>query len=225
MVTSDRRRAIDTATRPSHPATRVDVATQTSWSFRREGDYWLVSFDGISARLKHAKGMLYLAHLLQHPSIEFSAVDLIYVDQGHDLASESAHVHDGGDQHDVRNDLGDAGVALDSGAKAEYRRRIKELGEEVDEAKQLNDVGRTERLQEEIDFLTAELVAAVTKNGKDRKAASHVERARLAVYNRIKFSLREIRHHNPALAAHLTTTIRTGYKCVYLPQEPIRWTF
>jgi tetratricopeptide (TPR) repeat protein len=219
MVTSDRRRALDTATRPSHSATRVDATTQPSCSFRREGDYWLISFGGISSRLKHAKGMGYLSYLLQHPSIEFSAVDLIYVDQSHDLASESAHLRDGGDHHGVRNDLGDAGVGLDSEAKTQYRRRIKELREEVDEAKQLNDVGRTERLQEEMDFLTAELVAAVTKDGKDRKAASHVERARLAVYNRIKFSLREIRHHNPALAAHLTTTIRTGYKCVYLPQE------
>jgi tetratricopeptide (TPR) repeat protein len=225
MVTSDRRRAIDTATRPSHPATRVNVATQTSCSFRREGDYWLVSFEGTSARLKHAKGMVYLAYLLQHPSIEVSAVDLIYVDQRHEPASESAHLHDGGNLHDVQNDLGDAGVALDSEAKAQYRRRIKELREEVDEAKQLNDVGRTERLQAELDFLTAELVAAVTKNGKDRKAASHVERARLAVYNRIKFSLGAIRHGNPALAAHLTRAVRTGYKCVYLPQNPIRWTF
>jgi tetratricopeptide (TPR) repeat protein len=225
MVTSDRRRAIDTAMQPSHPATRVDLTSQTSCSFRREGDYWLVSFDGTSARLKHAKGMLYLAYLLQHPSIEFSAVDLTYVDQTHDLASESAHLHHGGDQNDVRNDLGDAGVALDSEAKAQYRRRIKELREELDEAKQLNDVGRTERLQAEFDFLTAELVAALTKNGKDRKAASHVERARLAVYKRIEFSLREIRRANPALAAHLTAAIRTGYNCVYLPQKPIRWTF
>jgi tetratricopeptide (TPR) repeat protein len=201
-------------------ATRVSEAR-----FHRECDFWEVSFGGISSRLKHAKGLVYLACLLQHPSIEFSAVDLVYVDQGHDLASGSAHLHDGGDQHDVRNDLGDAGVALDSKAKAQYRRRIKELKEEVDEAKQLNDVGRTERLQAELDFLTAELVAAVTKNGKDRKAASHVERARLAVYKRIEFSLREIRRANPALAAHLTAAIRTGYNCVYLPQTPIQWSF
>jgi tetratricopeptide (TPR) repeat protein len=225
MAAADRRRAIDTATRPRDSATRVAVTTQMGCCFRREGDHWLVSFEGTSARLKHAKGMVYLAYLLQHPSIEVSSVDLVYVDQSHDLASESAHLHDGGDQRDVRNDLGDAGVALDSEAKAEYRRRIKELREELDEAKQLNDMGRTERLQAELDFLTAELVAAVTKNGKDRKAASHVERTRLAVYKRIEFSLREIRRANPALAAHLTAAIRTGYNCVYLPQKPIRWTF
>jgi tetratricopeptide (TPR) repeat protein len=209
------------APRPSTIAATRDREAR----FRREGDYWLVSFDGTSARLKHAKGMVYLAYLLQHPSIEFSAVDLIYVDQGHEPASESAHLQDGEDQHDLRNDLGDAGVALDSEAKTQYRRRIKELREELDEAKQLNDMGRTERLQAEINFFTAELVAAVTKNGKDRKAASHVERARLAVYKRIEFSLREIRRANPVLAAHLTAAIRTGYNCIYLPKKPIQWTF
>jgi hypothetical protein len=125
----------------------------------------------------------------------------------------------------LRKDLGDAGVALDPQAKAEYRQRLKDLRYELEQAKQFNDRGRTERLEAEIDFLTTELVAAFGKNGTYRKAASHAERVRVAVYKRIKFSLGEIRRANPALAEHLTAAIRTGYNCVYILHKPILWTF
>jgi hypothetical protein len=125
----------------------------------------------------------------------------------------------------MRKDLGDAGLTLDRQARAQYRAQLIELRDELDEAKQFNDIGRTERLQAEIDFLTAELLAAFGKNGTNRKTASHAERARLAVYKRIKFSLGEIRRTNRALATHLTATIRTGYNCVYLPEQPVEWSF
>jgi tetratricopeptide (TPR) repeat protein len=193
--------------------------------FRREGDYWAISFGGTSSQLKHAKGLLYVAYLLQHPSVEFRAIDLVYAEQSPPLASKSAHLDDRGDRHDMRKDLGDAGLTLDRQARAQYRAQLIELRDELDEAKQFNDVGRTERLQAEIDFLTAELLAAFGKNGTNRKTASHAERARLAVYKRIKFSLGEIRRTNRALATHLTATIRTGYNCVYLPEQPVEWSF
>jgi hypothetical protein len=59
----------------------------------------------------------------------------------------------------------------------------------------------------------------------NRKAASHVERARLAVYKRIRSGLDEIRKANPALGKHLTKALRTGYRCSYLPEQRIDWSF
>ena len=35
--------------------------------FRREGEYWTVAFDGSLCRLKHTRGMQYLAMLLARP--------------------------------------------------------------------------------------------------------------------------------------------------------------
>jgi SnoaL-like polyketide cyclase len=220
-VEATRRCAKDSAAR----ARSSVKAEQEKCLFRHEGDYWLISFDGISSRLRHTKGMVYLAYLLQHPSIHVSAIVLADMHQGSTPASNLAHIADSEGQRNLQTGLGDAGAVLDTRAKAEYRQRLNELRSEMNQAAESNDIGRKERLQKEIDFLTAELIAAIGKNGADLKAASHPERARQAVYKTIQFSLGQIRRTNPPLAAHLTAAIRTGYNCAYLPQEPIRWVF
>ena len=52
------------------------------------------------------------------------------------------------------------------------------------------------------------------------------ERARLAVTKRIKGAIHTIESHCPELGYHLTLTIRTGSRCVYLadPRQPVKWT-
>jgi hypothetical protein len=59
--------------------------------------------------------------------------------------------------------------------------------------------------------------------GRARKTASHAERARLAVTKTIKAALVKIRRADPELGRHLTSSIRTGNFCVYLPQQTIEW--
>src|SRR5580700_2869486 len=44
--------------------------------FRREGDYWTVGYGETSFRLKDAKGLAYIAHLLRHPDVSFHVLDL-----------------------------------------------------------------------------------------------------------------------------------------------------
>ncbi len=39
--------------------------------FRREGDYWTVTFEGHTVRVRDLKGMRYLARLLADPGREF----------------------------------------------------------------------------------------------------------------------------------------------------------
>jgi hypothetical protein len=52
------------------------------------------------------------------------------------------------------------------------------------------------------------------------------ERARLAVTKRIKAAVKAIHTHHPALGYHLSTAVKTGAYCVYLPDpdRPIVWT-
>ena len=50
--------------------------------------------------------------------------------------------------------LGDAGEMLDDQAKAAYRRRLSDLREELEEAKELGNVQRAEQAEQEIDALT-----------------------------------------------------------------------
>ena len=39
--------------------------------FRREGEYWTIAYEGNVVRLKDAKGLHYLDHLLRHPGRRF----------------------------------------------------------------------------------------------------------------------------------------------------------
>ncbi len=82
--------------------------------------------------------------------------------------------------------LGDAGEMLDEQAKAAYRRRLSELREELEEAKELGEVERGEQAEREIDALTRELSRAVGLGGRSRRAASASEKARQTITKTIK---------------------------------------
>lgn len=64
--------------------------------------------------------------------------------------------------------------------------------------------------------MTRELAAAVGLAGRDRKAASSTERARISVTKAIKATIKKIDAHNPALADHLRRAVKTGYFCSYM---------
>jgi hypothetical protein len=56
--------------------------------------------------------------------------------------------------------LGDAGDMLDEQAKSAYRRRLSELREELEEAKEFGNTERVEKAEAEIEALTSELSPA-----------------------------------------------------------------
>jgi hypothetical protein len=121
--------------------------------------------------------------------------------------------------------MGDAGEMLDAQAKAAYKRRTVELREQLEEARELNQPELVDRLEDEIETLGRELSRAVGLGGRDRRAASASERARINVTRAIKIGLERIAEHNPALAALLTNSIRTGTFCSYAPDSrlPASW--
>ena len=50
--------------------------------FRREGDYWSVSFEGRTVHMRDLKGMRYLARLLADPGREYHVLDLVAAETG-----------------------------------------------------------------------------------------------------------------------------------------------
>jgi non-specific serine/threonine protein kinase len=113
--------------------------------------------------------------------------------------------------------LGDAGELLDAQAKAAYRSRLADLQAELDEARDWGDPERAEHLAVEIDALTRELIRAVGLRGRDRRAASPAERARISATKAIKRASTKIAAHDTRLGDHLRATIRTGAFCSYAP--------
>jgi hypothetical protein len=178
------------------------------------------------ARLRDAKGLRYLARLLAHPGREFHAVDLEAADRRPAPAAPvTSSAVTGEPELAVRPDLGDAGSMLDASAKAAYQTRLRDLRAELAEAEEFRDPARAAKARAELDFLVAELARGVGLGGRDRRAASHAERARLNVTRAIRAAMANLGRDNPSLERHLAATIRTGRYCSYTPdpRAPITW--
>jgi hypothetical protein len=194
--------------------------------FRREGEYWTVVFEGSVVRLRDAKGLRHLARLLADPGREFHAVDLEAAEGQPAPAARLGSRAGGGEPGLVaRRDLGDAGELLDATAKAAYRARLAELEAALEEAEGCNDPARAATARQERELLVQELGRAVGLGGRDRRAASHAERARLNASRAIRAAMANLARANPALGQHLAVTIRTGRYCAYTPdpRAPIAW--
>jgi len=185
----------------------VDRAT-----LRHEGDFWTLGYAGEDRRIRDLKGLHYIAHLIRHAGREFHVLDLTSGGPGGDRAS-----------------LGSAtgtGAVLDGRAKADYRRRLADLAEELAEAEADADTGRIARLRDEIDALTDQLSSAIGLGGRDRQAGAAAERARSAVTQSIRSAIKRIEGELPRLATRLQARVRTGTFCSYEPdpERPLEWT-
>jgi hypothetical protein len=172
---------------------------QPTLQLQLEGEYWTVSFAGELCRVQDGRGMQMLAQLAANPGREFHVLEL----SGMPLASG----------------LADAGSMLDARARADYRRRLSELSEEIDEARSFNDLARLESLQKEAEALTRELARAFGLGGRERRCGSAVERARVNVRRRLTLAVRRIRAANPTIGEAIVTALRTGVHCVYQPKH------
>ena len=187
-------------------------ATEGLW---REGDHWALRYRGREARVRHAKGLGYLAVLLEHPGAEIHVLELLAAVRG---AAGSRAV--AGARAELRaDDAGGAGAALDAQAKAAYRARVEELREELEQARDWADDERAVRAQEELDFIARELARAVGLGGRDRPTASQAERARQNVGRGVHKAVRQIATALPELGGHLERAVHTGATCSYRPDS------
>ena len=176
--------------------------------FRRDGDYWLIVFKGRDLHVRHGKGLEYLARLLAARGREIHVLDLVAAAPGGASA---------GDSH--------AGELLDAQAKDAYRRRLADIDEDIQQARELGDFEREAQADAERDFLVRELSRATGLGGRDRRAGSSAERARVSVTRALRSAMVRISGQHPALGAHFDRCIRTGSYCCYTPDEesPIVW--
>ncbi|MGZ3417331.1 MAG: ATP-binding protein [Polyangiales bacterium] len=177
-----------TAPKKEAPSASLDLAIE------REGDVWRVAGFGALVRIKDGKGIRYLERLVRERGRELHVLDLVGAE-----------------------DEGDAGPALDDRAKAAYRSRLEDLRDALAEAEKFGDSDRAARARGEIDAIADELARGVGLGGRDRKAASTTERARINVQRRLKDVLDRIEAQAPALGRRLAASIQTGTYCSFVP--------
>jgi hypothetical protein len=144
--------------------------------------------------------------------VERHALDLVDVVEGVDPSGVD------------RRSIGDAGPTVDAHARADYRVRIEALRADIDDALEIENLERAESLQTELDQLVVQLAAAFGLGGRDRRAASAVERARLNVTRAVRAAIVKLIEALPDAGRDLDRGIRTGTFCVYRGEgEAIRW--
>jgi tetratricopeptide (TPR) repeat protein len=191
----------------------VELEAPVRRSLRRRGDMWEVTSGAVRFHLKDAKGVQHLACLLANPGKEFHALDLV----GVSLPAPAAAGLPAQDLSVRSRGQDDAGPLLDPQAKAEYKQRVSDLHEELEEAEAFNDPERASRARAELDFIEAELSAAVGLGGRDRRMGGSAERARVNVTRALKGTVDRVAEYDEALGHHLRTCVRTGMFCVYDP--------
>ena len=206
---------------PSQPA---DSSSAQTGMFVRSGDQWTIAYGGATFSLRDMKGLAYVQRLLQHPYEKFHALDLV----GWNIVgvgSETSGAEDRLPAGDSVRGLGDAGAMLDTQAKREYRARLHDLREELEELRKGADHERGEKVEAEIDFIEREIIRAVGLGGRDRHAGSAAERARLNVARTIKIAVQRIAERHAALGEFLETSIRTGLFSAYIPPsaDAVSW--
>jgi hypothetical protein len=176
--------------------TAADTAALTE-----RGDIWEIDYAGRTVTVKASKGMADLAKLLAAGGREIHCLDLI-----------------GGAVRDAST-----GDMIDATARRAYESRIRDLQADVDAAEADNDYVRAERAQAELDALIDHLSAALGQGGRTRRAGDTAEKARSAVTQRLRATIRRLEDLHPELGRHLRASVITGIYCSYRPERAITW--
>ena len=169
--------------------------------FRKQNTLWELCFANVTVQIPEVKGLIDIANLLSRQNEEIHCSELMGTTISFDDGEEM----------------------IDSKARGEYFQRIKDLQEELDEAESMNDTGRCEILQSELDQITDHLEKSTGLGGKTRKLGSVSEKARTAVTWRIRSAIRKIEIAHPKLAKHLSNSLQTGTFCSYRPEDELHW--
>jgi hypothetical protein len=194
---------------PARPATAPPRSTPRA-VLRREGEFWTLEHGSDVARLRGSKGLAHLARLLDCPGRELHVLDLYLPADRSENARAGAH---------------DAGERIDARARDEYRTRLLDLQDQLEEAEGFADLSRAARAREEIEVLTEELSASVGIGGRLRRTGSPTERARVNVTRTLRDALDRIRSESPEVGRLLVASIRTGTYCSYdpAPEHSLDW--
>ncbi len=210
------------AARPDETAPAAAPIGPRSAAMRREGEVWRFDYDGRVIHVRDSKGIRHVAVLLASPGVELPAADVETRADGASGLGDAAAADAG---LVVQASVDSALTGLDATAKSQYRERLEELREELEQAEAWSDPERAARAREEIDLIASQLSAAVGLGGRDRPQASGAERARLRVTRAIHTAIRRVGEQDEALGYELRATVRTGIFCSHEPdpRRPVSW--
>jgi len=196
--------------------------------FRKDSEEWQLAYNNEPpVLLKHLVGLDYIQRLIEayvsnglKPKA-ISCLDLRIPKRppstGSCAAREAFSLSDG--SHEPTG--GETDGLSDRRALADYDRRVREIEEELTEARRNNNQVRKEQLQAELAMILEQIDES--KKSPHSRRNKDIELARGAVLQAIKRAIDRVRGKCPALGEHLDKSVRTGNSCHYDPRPPIEW--
>jgi hypothetical protein len=191
---------------PSDPSFGPENSTPGENLWRREGDTWMLAFANRVIRLRHANGFRYIAELIAKKGQLIQAAEVEQSITGRPRAGQAVGTE-----------------VLDQEAIQNYKSRSRDLCDELEEAKELQNVARQEEIQREIEALETEVLKATGLGRRKRKMGNDADRIRKAVSNAITRAIEAIEKEHPHLARHLESALIMGHAFSYRPEVDIDW--
>jgi hypothetical protein len=197
--------------------------------FRLDGQNWTVSFSGVTKSFRDAKGMRYIAFLLEHQGEEFHVLELAQQVDGtplpnlaysqmteEQLESEGTPLASHTSQREI----------IDGKYQADVEQKVKRLQESRDIAEAMGDDEAVAAIQNEIEAHLTPVAGAIGRGGQRREFMDEGEKARQRISKAIHAALRVMEDRLPGLHAHLKSfLLPLGHTVGYGPTPPARWSF
>lgn len=206
------RMTAETLGRPRPAVAPVDIESalgelgRSPFVFRRLGQIWVLKFDGRMVVMQEARGLCYIARLLAEPDRDVWASHLLAAVVG----------------LDPRVTAGTSEPILDGQALTTYRRQYKELQEELEDARSMNDLARVEDVQTKLEAFATEISRATGLHGKKREQST-IENVRKSVSMAVTRAIDSIRAEHEVLGKHLDGFISPGTVFRYAPDRQCNW--
>jgi translation initiation factor 1 (eIF-1/SUI1) len=186
-----------------------NIELKPDYEFRKNGQMWIIRYDGNEIFLKDSVGLRCIYHLLAKPNSQI-------------FANELQAIINGRKPNEIIKLTSRDNVA-DRMTLSEIKQRYSTLQVELEKAKRDNDIIVDNEIKKEIDDITNYLNQATAKNGKTRNISDDCEKARSTISKAFARAVESINKKLPQLAQHLKKYCNVGTTCNYCPENKINW--
>jgi len=219
----------------AHRALKAVIRPVRDFVFMKNGDYWDIVYGGLPfPHIKHEIGLDYISHLLSNRGSHFTPRQLETAVRKFPSESDPDTAYSDMSEKQLRIEgLSTQGLKArensDDTAIKNYHRRLKEVEEEITQAKQKHDQAQMGKLTNEREWLLKELRGASALAGKgewDYENETARKRISAAIHRAIE-AIEVSQNDLPGggfLAQHLRSNLTPiSFPYGYSPDRPIDW--
>lgn len=209
----------------SNTNTSQPAAIKNQNIFRRtKTGTWDIKFEeSEQVNMPSCIGFHYVRQLLMHQNKKISSVELQAMFAPLKKSKKQPDIDELANENlIVRDSLEISEKIIDDKAINQYKQRILELKEKIQEEIEFDNIQTAEKLEHELDLLSAEIKKNTDQSGNIKVINKTKRNINDAVYQNIKISYGNLNKIYPALVDHLKKSIKTGIDCTYTPKTKIK---